>query len=161
MNQAVGTIDPQFDQYEMTGTGGGHSGIPNLSVNGPWLTGQHNINRRNSPWFTYGKTTDVRAPSPSMLWVLVDENASGLNDAAFAFSMGTATWYDAPGTYHNGGCGFAFADGHSELHQWLSRSEKGNSGEDVVDAVDYQDWLWMRERTSADSTGTMALPPSP
>jgi prepilin-type N-terminal cleavage/methylation domain-containing protein/prepilin-type processing-associated H-X9-DG protein len=158
MNQAVGTIDPQYDT---TGHGGGHNGVPNMSVNGPWLTGVYNVNRRNSPWFTYGKTTDIHAPGPSMLWVLVDEDASGLNDAAFAFSMETTVWYDAPGTYHNGGCGFAFADGHSETHRWISQGAKGSNGADVADAADYQDWLWMRERTSADSTGQIATPPSP
>jgi prepilin-type processing-associated H-X9-DG protein len=158
MNQAVGTIDPQYD---VTGLGGGHSGVPTLSVNGPWLTGQYGGNRRNSPYYTYGKTTDIHSPSPSALWVLVDEDANGLNDAAFAFSMGTAQWYDAPGTYHNGGCGFAFADGHSETHRWRNRSEKGNQGAEVADSADYQDWLWMRERTSADSTGTITPPPPP
>jgi len=42
MNQAVGTIDPGFD--ESTGPGGGvpHSGVPTLSVNGPWLNSQGN-----------------------------------------------------------------------------------------------------------------------
>src|SRR5271154_1850553 len=43
MNQAVGTIDPQYD---LTGYGGPHSGVPNLSVNGPWLNNQFN-HRRN------------------------------------------------------------------------------------------------------------------
>ena len=23
-----------------------------------------------------------------------------------------------PATYHNGACGFSFADGHSEIHKW-------------------------------------------
>ena len=161
MNQAVGTIDPQYDK---TGYGGPHSGVPNLSVNGPWLN-SHYGHRRNSPWFTYGKMTDIHSPSPSMLWVLVDEDANGLNDAAFAFGMENPAWVDAPGTYHNGGCGFAFADGHSETHQWLYHSEKtgsiGHVPSDVADNSDYQDWLWMRQRTSADSTGTMPTPPPP
>jgi prepilin-type N-terminal cleavage/methylation domain-containing protein/prepilin-type processing-associated H-X9-DG protein len=157
MNQAVGTIDPQYD---VTGYGGGHSGKPNLSVNGPWLNNHHS-HVRNSPWFTYGKATDVHAPGPSMLWVLVDEDASGLNDAAFAFGMEQPVWYDAPGVYHNGGCGFAFADGHSETHHWMSQTGKGSNGADVEDAADYQDWLWMRERTSADSSGLQTTPPSP
>jgi hypothetical protein len=25
---------------------------------------------------------------------------------------------DLPGFYHNMGCGFSFADGHSEMHRW-------------------------------------------
>jgi prepilin-type processing-associated H-X9-DG protein len=41
---------------------------------------------------------------------------NNLNDAAFAFGMEIPIWIDAPGTYHDGGCGFAFADGHSESH---------------------------------------------
>jgi prepilin-type N-terminal cleavage/methylation domain-containing protein/prepilin-type processing-associated H-X9-DG protein len=152
MNQAVGTIDPGFD------AGGIHSGSPTLSVNGRWLNSQGN-HQRNSPWFTYGKATDIHAPSPSMLWVFVDEDAKGLNDAAFAFGMEQSTWIDLPGVYHNGGCGFAFADGHSETHHWLSGGEK--EGGDVADTADYNDWLWMRERTSADSSGTMTTPPPP
>ena len=64
------------------------------------------------------KYSKYRAPGPAMLWVLVDEDVNGLNDAAFAFGMEAPFWFDAPGTYHNGGCGFAFADGHSESHHW-------------------------------------------
>jgi len=152
MSQAVGTIDPGFD------AGTGHSGIPNLSVHGPWLNNQE-THRRNSPWFTYGKATEIHAPGPSMLWVLVDEDAKGLNDAAFAFGMENPAWIDVPGTYHNIGCGFAFADGHSETRHWLQRSPKEKG--DIFDVPDYQDWLWVRERTSADSTGTMPMPPPP
>jgi len=147
MNQAVGTIDPG---YEATGPGPGavHYGVPDLSVNGPWLNNQH-THKRDSPWATFGKMTDVRNPSPSTLWILVDEDAKGLNDAAFAFGMETPEWFDAPGTYHNGGCGFAFADGHSETHRWLSRSEKPNGGVLITDPVDQEDWGWMQQHTSA------------
>jgi len=147
MNQAVGTIDPG---YEATGPGAGasHYGVPNLSVNGPWLNNQYN-HQRNSPWATFGKMTDIRSLSPSTLWVLLDEDAKGLNDAAFAFGMETPEWFDAPGTYHNGGCGFAFADGHSETHRWLSRSEKPSGGVLITDPLDQQDWGWMKQHTSA------------
>ncbi|HEX3890514.1 MAG TPA: H-X9-DG-CTERM domain-containing protein, partial [Verrucomicrobiae bacterium] len=143
MNQAVGTIDAGFDADQST-----HSGVPNLSVNGPWLNNQE-THRRDSPWFTYGKATDNRAPGPSMLWVLVDEDARGLNDAAFAFGMESPQWFDAPGTYHNGGCGFAFADGHSETHRWMSRAPKQSGGFVITDPADQQDWNWMQQRTSA------------
>jgi prepilin-type processing-associated H-X9-DG protein len=54
--------------------------------------------------------------------VLIDENPDSINDAAFAVDMqftGSATrWQDGPATYHGGACGFAFADGHSEIHKW-------------------------------------------
>ncbi len=32
---------------------------------------------------------------------------------------------DAPATYHNGAAGFAFADGHSEIHRWIGNTMKG------------------------------------
>lgn len=156
MNQAVGTIDPGYDE---TGPGGRpgitHNGPPSLPVNGPWLNNADN-HRRNSPWFTYGKPSQIRAPGPAMLWVLVDEDARGLNDAAFAFGMegadaGGPAWIDTPGTYHNGGCGFAFADGHSESHHWLTSKTFGVGTRqiDPDNTADLQDWSWMQQRTSA------------
>ena len=151
MSQAVGTIDPGFEASEFSGSGYVHSGIPNMSVNGPWLNNQFN-HRRNSPWHTFGKVSDIHAPGPSGLWVLLDEDAKGLNDAAFAFGMESPAWFDAPGTYHNGGCGFAFADGHSETHRWLNRAEKTivlGQGTAITDPSDRQDWDWMQQRTSA------------
>ena len=156
MSQAVGTICTTFDQrrYQQNS----HSGPPTLPVNGPWLNSQQ-THRRNSPWFTYGKLASIGAPGPAMLWVLVDEDEHGLNDAAFAFGMEEAAWVDAPGTYHSGGCGFAFADGHSETHTWLSKRPKQGQTAPVINAADHNDWLWMRARTSADSTGLAPPPP--
>lgn len=144
MNQAVGTIDPAFDAWEFNRTGTKHSGAPNLSVNGPWLNDYNGgvAHHRNSPFATYGKVSSIVAPGPSMLWVLVDENAKGLNDAAFSFEMVYPAWLDAPGSYHNGACGFAFADGHSEIHKWIEKPQPQSD-------ADNKDWNWMRQRTSA------------
>jgi prepilin-type N-terminal cleavage/methylation domain-containing protein/prepilin-type processing-associated H-X9-DG protein len=150
MSQAVGTIDPGFDASEFTGSGYVHRGVPGLSVNGPWLdnSDQH---RRNSPWRTFGKTTDPGPPSPSDLWVLVDEAVEGLNDAAFAVDMTVPGWHDYPGIYHNFGCGFAFADGHSESHHWHSpttRYGQGDTGSGSSDPAAWPDWEWITARTS-------------
>jgi prepilin-type processing-associated H-X9-DG protein len=128
-----------------------------LSVKGPWLNNQHN-HRRNSPWLTYGKFTSLTRPGPSMTWVLLDEDPVHINDAAFAFGMESPQWFDVPGTYHNSGCGFAFADGHSEARKWLMSGQKTGWGARVTNPSDHQDWLWMRERTSAHSSGTMPAP---
>jgi prepilin-type N-terminal cleavage/methylation domain-containing protein/prepilin-type processing-associated H-X9-DG protein len=151
MSQAVGTICPGFDR------GTGHEGAPTLPVNGPWLNNEHD-HRRDSPWFTYGKLSTIRAPGPSSLWVLVDESVDNLNDAAFAFGMEHPQWFDAPGTYHNGGCGFAFADAHSESHPWVSKAPKKGHQAPVANPGDLQDWLWMRQRTSANINGDMPPP---
>ncbi len=157
MNQAVGTIDAGFDTSPTGGnTHPTHSGKPVLPVNGPWLNNKE-THRRDSPWITYAKVSTIRAPGPSMLWVLVDEDVGGLNDAAFAFGMESPQWFDAPGVYHNSGCGFAFADGHSENHHWQSGTKRGHSFH-ITDPKDRQDWLWMRVRTSANIDGTMSNP---
>lgn len=143
MNQAVGTVDPCFDASDNgQPEEAKHCGVPNLSVNGPWLNGVYQSNHRNAPWATFGKLSTVGAPGPSLLWVLVDENALGLNDAAFAFQMLNPAWIDGPGSYHNNACGFAYADGHSEIHGWRNAPEPHSPANEV-------DWNWMRQRTSA------------
>jgi len=159
MNQAVGTICPGYDAVPpgFNGAYPGHSGAPTLPVTGPWLNNQR-TNRRDSPWLTYGKTSMIRAPGPSGLWVLVDEDARNLNDGAFAFGMVRAQWFDIPGTYHDGGCGFTFADGHSESHHWRYPSPKQGKQAPVANEQDRQDWLWMRERTSANGSGELPPP---
>ena len=74
------------------------------------------------PWRIFQKSSDMVRPPPSLLWVMIDENPDSVNDAAFAMKMdfqGTrALWQDGPATYHGGGCGFTFADGHSEIRKW-------------------------------------------
>ena len=153
MSQAVGTMCAEFDA---TGPGdrGNHSGVPRLSVNGPWLNNQFN-HRRDTTWRTYGKFSSIFDPGPSKLWILVDEDPKGINDAAFAFGMERAIWYDVPGTFHNSGCGFAFADGHSEFHKWKMSGPKKGRRFVIVDPADREDWLWMQARTSA------AIKPAP
>jgi prepilin-type N-terminal cleavage/methylation domain-containing protein/prepilin-type processing-associated H-X9-DG protein len=133
MSQAVGT-----DPYVARAT---------APVDGPWLDGTHGHTKRG-PWLTYGKTTQVIRPSPSMLFVFLDENAKSINDAGFAMAMTRNVWLDGPASYHNGACGIAFADGHSEIKKWRDARTVAWNG-----ALDYspvnQDVVWMQERTSA------------
>ena len=80
-----------------------------------------------------------------------------INDAAFAVTMTTPTEIiDWPGVYHNFSCGFAFADGHSEIHRWVGSKIKvpvrngnpvlplplGPAGDSLKDV------LWMSENTT-------------
>ena len=130
MNQAVGTL-------------------PNViqAVDGPWLDGTHE-HKANNPWFTYGKLASILRPSPSQLWVILDEDAYSLNDAAFAVTMVSSTLFlDGPGTYHNFACGFAFADAHSEIHRW--RDPRTKWGSPQTGSLPNLDLAWLQERTSA------------
>jgi prepilin-type N-terminal cleavage/methylation domain-containing protein/prepilin-type processing-associated H-X9-DG protein len=143
-NQAWGTACPGW----ISTRGASHSGAPDGAVNGPWLDNNH-THVRNNPYETFGKTTDYARIGPSSIWVFLDEDAYSLNDGGFAFGMNTAEWIDFPGTYHANGCGFAFADGHSEIHHWKEASTKVVGG--IVSrrpAVPPVDWQWMHDRTS-------------
>jgi prepilin-type N-terminal cleavage/methylation domain-containing protein/prepilin-type processing-associated H-X9-DG protein len=107
------------------------------------------------------KDSDLTVLAPSMLWVLVDEHPDSINDCGLGVQMpatlaGTA-WVDDPASYHNGACGFGFADGHAEIHKWLdprSRFPIRNNGylyagSHPLPQPNNQDIWWMAQRTSA------------
>jgi prepilin-type N-terminal cleavage/methylation domain-containing protein/prepilin-type processing-associated H-X9-DG protein len=51
-------------------------------------------------------------------WVFVDEHPDSINDAGFFNPQTKNSFVDWPASYHNGAGGFAFADGHAEVHKW-------------------------------------------
>jgi prepilin-type processing-associated H-X9-DG protein len=72
-----------------------------------------------SAYLMYSTLSGISKPAPAQLLVLLDELPESLNDGCF-FTDPDAVWQimDFPATGHNGGAGFAFADGHSEVHRW-------------------------------------------
>ena len=62
-------------------------------------------------------------PDPSGLFVMLDEHPDSINDGFLQTDPHptSAVWNDLPASYHDGACGFAFADGHSEIHKFKSR----------------------------------------
>jgi hypothetical protein len=138
MSQAVGTR-PRVWNF----------GRPEVPVDGPWLNNQH-THTRGVPYQTFGKFADFGAKGAAQIWVLLDEDPYSLNDGGFAVGMDVAEWIDWPATFHNMGCGFAFADGHSEIHRWKEGSTRvigGNVSRRPIPApaIDYN---WIKERTS-------------
>ncbi|MHB8522932.1 MAG: type II secretion system protein [Limisphaerales bacterium] len=79
-------------------------------------------NAEEGPWDSIYKhaatTADLLIPGPADTWVYLDEHPDSINDAGF-FNPSGGQWVDIPAAYHNGAAGFAFADGHSEIHRWL------------------------------------------
>jgi type II secretory pathway pseudopilin PulG len=142
MSGAVGTVCFGF-KYG----GSGHSGPPLYPVDGPWLNNTHS-HRANQPWRTYGKTSQMVAPTPSNLFMLMDENTFGLNDSSFCFGMDNAEWIDFPGVTHEMSSSLAFADGRAEIHKWAdARTRVSEPRRTLVPGS--PDWLWMTEHTSA------------
>jgi prepilin-type N-terminal cleavage/methylation domain-containing protein/prepilin-type processing-associated H-X9-DG protein len=67
--------------------------------------------------------TGASIRTPSKLFVFCDEHPDSINDGFLQTDPHptSAAWNDLPATYHDGACGFAFADGHSEIHTFKSR----------------------------------------
>jgi prepilin-type N-terminal cleavage/methylation domain-containing protein/prepilin-type processing-associated H-X9-DG protein len=108
----------------------------------------------------FAKSSDITTPPPVRCWVLLDEHPDSINDAAFAVKMATTfastQMIDFPASYHNGACGFSFADGHSEIKKWVDGRTKakvtytGASGLTLnVSQPNNPDIMWMSERTSS------------
>ncbi|MCW5557252.1 MAG: type II secretion system protein [Verrucomicrobiae bacterium] len=100
----------------------------------------------------FTKMTDFRRPAST--WVFLDEHPDSINDGAMIIDTKSTGWSDVPASYHNGACGFSFADGHSEIKKWVV-------GRTVVPvrfvdwtqvgfdtASDLRDLRWLQERTT-------------
>ena len=126
---------------------------------GEWLDGGPNSGQ--STWRTYDKMPSIIGPTKT--WLFVDEHPDSINDGALANQCtgnqptdapGSAKIIDFPASFHNGACGFAFADGHSEIHKWLGRTiqppvKYNNSLPLNVSAGDsWRDTHWMAENTT-------------
>jgi prepilin-type N-terminal cleavage/methylation domain-containing protein/prepilin-type processing-associated H-X9-DG protein len=107
-------------------------------------------------WRQFLKLSQV--PNPAMTWLTLDENPDNINDAFFIASsaQNNSAWGDIPASYHNGACGFSFADGHAEIKKWHGRlANLGKKqplyasppGTPIGTAPEKADWVWYWERT--------------
>ena len=88
--------------------------------------------------------------------MLLEESPDTVNDGAFAVRMDPygATWQDIPAILHEGGSGFAFADGHYELKKWtdprtLALKVAYGSGHYGISQPNNSDIKWLQDRTTA------------
>ncbi len=74
------------------------------------------------------KYTDMSQPNPgySQMIVFVDENEYSVDDGDFAVAVvggpHDGTWWNLPGSRHNNGTTWSFADGHAEYWKWHGTS---------------------------------------
>jgi len=101
--------------------------IRSMSMNN-WVGGPA-WGESGSGWKVYTKETDLLNPGPSQTFVLLDEREDSINDGYFVVDMNgfvegapdnMRKLVDYPAQYHGNSAGFAFADGHSEIHNWKS-----------------------------------------
>ncbi|MGZ8898610.1 MAG: type II secretion system protein [Limisphaerales bacterium] len=112
-------------------------------------------------WRSFLQESDISAPSDT--WVFVDEHPDSINDGFFCPNMSVAPAQfsefdppastelpDGPASYHNGACGFAFADGHSEIKKWRDSRTKPPVRRAVWNSRNGQGrnkdiaWLWSK-----------------
>jgi prepilin-type processing-associated H-X9-DG protein len=106
-----------------------------------------------SNWRAYVKQADITRPTPSDLFVFVDEHPDSINDGWMITDVTNPNkWEDMPASYHGNACGFGFADGHSEVHKWREAStaqpvqKKQYNGFSASGSRDIQ---WMFQHVSA------------
>jgi len=154
MNQAIG-----YSSQKSPFTAGAGGWLPSQFGN---YTGDAN----SELYKCYFKESDLGQPSPSKLWLFIDENPDTINDASFAFMMpaGSVTgWVDMPAKLHDNGGGLGFVDGHAEIHAWHNPQ--------AIDTTTYQAYIkgeptatnqilnntdiyWLAVRTSATADGS-------
>jgi len=106
----------------------------------------------------YLKLGDMTYPGPARTWVLVDEHPDSINDGFFCIDMrgypnlAQAALPDVPASYHNGACGFAFADGHSEIKKWTDPRTMPPIKRAIYSSVNQannRDVMWLWEHTTS------------
>jgi len=140
-------------------------------ISGHWLSSGNAEAPGGYPWRVYIKESDLVTPTPSQLWLMLDEHPNSINDAAFAFEMpitpADTYFVDVPAAYHNNACNFSFADGHVETHRWqdpavippvtwAADTVPGIGGTGVIYGKD-PDVQWMAGHTTAPAPGALGL----
>jgi prepilin-type N-terminal cleavage/methylation domain-containing protein len=129
-----------------------------VSMNGFIEGGAYSATANGSTWYSawqnYNKTTDLTsALGPSDLWMMNDEHPDSINDGWEIMNVTDPnSWVDLPASYHNGACGFNFADGHSIIKKWLEPSTMAKvkySQYNGFPAPKSRDIAWITQHSSA------------
>ncbi len=110
----------------------------------------------DGPWRQFLKQSDV--PNPANTWLTLDEQPDIINDAFFIASSdkNNTQWGDTPANFHNGACGFSFADAHAEIKKWhgaLANAKVTRGKTAFIEpaiakvGIERTDWVWYWERT--------------
>ncbi|TAL06098.1 MAG: prepilin-type N-terminal cleavage/methylation domain-containing protein [Verrucomicrobia bacterium] len=90
------------------------------------------------------KLAEIVRPTPTDLFVFIDEHPDSMLDAQFGnpvqMPYWSQNWWDVPADRHNQGCNFSFADGHAERWKWKAPKVVSYLGQPptAAEAPDYQ-----------------------
>ncbi len=91
---------------------------------------------------------------PTMTFIFLDEREDSINDGWFATSPEELyKIVDYPASYHGSAAGFAFVDGHSEIHRWKDGRIMPNLAQGQLLTLNVtlngcQDVLWLAQRAA-------------
>jgi len=134
--------------------------VRSMSMNGnmngdSWYTAL--INNR---YYTYRKYSEIVRPSPTEAFVFLDEHPDAIDDGYFLVDLiSRHLWGNWPANYHNGACGFSFADGHAEIKKWRDRPTLRARLAPGTDGPCPNDVPWIQARTSAPINPSNPFPP--
>jgi prepilin-type N-terminal cleavage/methylation domain-containing protein/prepilin-type processing-associated H-X9-DG protein len=167
MSQAIGCYKCPADTYLSAAqlAAGFPERTRSVSMNGNTgigMEGESYANYAGNMWRQFLKVTEIA--SPANIFIMLDEHPDSINDGYLNAGDPTdvTSWTDLPASYHNGACGFSFADGHSEIHQWKDHSTKppittvegAYQGVDNIPSNQAQDRQWFNlHSTVLNATG--------
>lgn len=107
----------------------------------------------NPGYKVYNTMNDLDCPGPSMAWVFSDEHPGSIDDGFLRVSLTTGNWPDVPGSMHDGAGTFSFADGHVELHRWLTGVLDIPTVQNIVvhnieGGLNNPDYIWFARRSA-------------
>jgi prepilin-type N-terminal cleavage/methylation domain-containing protein/prepilin-type processing-associated H-X9-DG protein len=119
-----------------------------------------------SLWQFYTKSTDIR--NPSQYFVFLDEHPDSINDGFYSCdgeNGNDQNWQDLPSSSHGESCGFAFADGHSEIKKWQETTTKVPVTKGYVlgrqTLGQFRDIRWLNAHATYRAGGAPPPPPPP
>jgi prepilin-type N-terminal cleavage/methylation domain-containing protein/prepilin-type processing-associated H-X9-DG protein len=132
-----------------------------------YLGGFHGESPASAPsYLVYRRYAQLNNPSPSKIFVFIDEREDAINWGNFETEM---TGYDPatpspasyqltdlPASYHGNAGGLSFADGHAEIHRWrdgrtmppLVIGGLTFSGSGATPSPRNQDVAWLQDRAT-------------
>lgn len=145
------------DRTTVTIRGQAHPRVRSISMN-CWLNYQGDKYIGEDRFRVFRKFNDIYDPSPSKLWVLIDEREDSINDGMFETNLRAtgklAKLVDYPAGFHNRGAGIMFADGHGEIKRWTDeRTIPALTSRQIVQldvpSPDNPDVAWLQAHSSS------------
>jgi prepilin-type N-terminal cleavage/methylation domain-containing protein/prepilin-type processing-associated H-X9-DG protein len=132
--------------------------VRSVSMNGNMNGDSWYTDQIKNTYYTFRKASQIVPISPTQAFVFLDEHPDSIDDGYFLVFVDLHNqWGNMPANYHNGACGFSFADGHAELRKWLDPDTL--SKQLVANPKGPRDVPWIQVRTTAPINGTTRWPP--